>query len=1027
MQDNTKKSVWLRGKKKGLSVLPIIFSSILAAGSLTGSGVAIWQVAKNYTESPEFTKSLTGRIKIDPAASLDITKKHTQTKAEAEKIIKDCADKFSRWLKDNGQNKYDVSYEVTQEQETAPGTDWQQYYGYLSADFELSKITRKHPTSKEEEDQKIDNDPYLSFFGDESFNSNEKVLVYRWYMPEYGPDQQSPFSIIRFRDLFSIPTKADDSSNKTKVITNKDGQPGILYQTKDTKLLGKIYKNLTDAQKDDKLEEKPERIKNEWGKPRLYIVNNLEGLYNEANYHINNWWCNDKGKTFEYSDIYDDTPYKAVAENYTNTNWKGDDISSSGDAQLRYRLWDAPKYNETGDNEIIPNADIFNHIDVVAAGSIDSNYTFATKYVSDIITFDKIDEFMPKEITDDYKNDKLENDPAEVNYFWYNKTSKDEATKYLNNQINYGFNDASIVGMIFNDITDLNAQQRVYDRYQESYHFTYIEPTFNETIFGGSNLVGILSLGFLIFLVALLIILALLYRTTGVMSWICMIFALSMTLLIATIGSSMITMSLMFGLFTVALAGFIAAIAICERMKRRLNSREDTQVIIKKTFKGSLLPVTDISIITLIFGVCMTYIAPISFNPMGLALIIGGFAIFISEFLLNGLMHGLFFNNQIMVNNFGMFGKPSNNANEALAQSNMTIPSSLDATRLSLQYYNSMSKKKFDATGKGAIIAVSIIGVLLIVGIILFSVLGFTSSSMFHTEGCLAIKFADNIFEQSWWSQIQLQFTSYRHDITNGWWYFYTNAANLPEIATQIATQSGLVLGTDVLAKSIIGSTNQDILNLVLIAIVVSTAVCSVYAIIRFNWIAFIPMLLGSFGIPMIALGIASVSQVKFDQFVVMGFVLTIVINTIFCAGILGAINESWSRKDAYTKLEFRYIINVALTNSWTYIWTIAAAYGTFILCFGLTAPIGLMSLIGILIIGGGTTLLIAPIVLSFLLYQFAKLRNVILGKIVERNSKKVVINYDDIDEQGIEGINKFTKHIPVAKEQPEGENNNAK
>ncbi|MCQ2956311.1 MAG: hypothetical protein MJ233_00050 [Mycoplasmoidaceae bacterium] len=52
-------------------------------------------------------------------------------------------------------------------------------------------------------------------------------------------------------------------------------------------------------------------------------------------------------------------------------------------------------------------------------------------------------------------------------------------------------------------------------------------------------------------------------------------------------------------------------------------------------------------------------------------------------------------------------------------------------------------------------------------------------------------------------------------------------------------------------------------------------------------------MLLGAFGIPMMALGIAALTQVKFDQFVVMGFVLIVVINTIFCIGILGAINGS--------------------------------------------------------------------------------------------------------------------------------------
>ncbi|MCQ3914269.1 MAG: hypothetical protein MJ201_00270 [Mycoplasmoidaceae bacterium] len=69
------------------------------------------------------------------------------------------------------------------------------------------------------------------------------------------------------------------------------------------------------------------------------------------------------------------------------------------------------------------------------------------------------------------------------------------------------------------------------------------------------------------------------------------------------------------------------------------------------------------------------------------------------------------------------------------------------------------------------------------------------------------------------------------------------------------------------------------------------------------------------------------------------------------------------------------------------------------------------------MIIGGIVTVSIAPFTLSFLDYQFMKVRNAVLNRIVERNKNKVVINYDDIDEQGIEGINQFTRQIPVSQE----------
>ena len=102
-----------------------------------------------------------------------------------------------------------------------------------------------------------------------------------------------------------------------------------------------------------------------------------------------------------------------------------------------------------------------------------------------------------------------------------------------------------------------------------------------------------------------------------------------------------------------------------------------------------------------------------------------------------------------------------------------------------------------------------------------------------------------------------------------------------------------------------------------------------------------------------------------------------------------------------------------------------AVGYALFILLYGLTAPSSpsTASSIGLLIIAFVVTVAIMPFVISFLLYQFMKIRNFALSKRYEKSKSKVGVNYDDIDEQGIEGINQFTKHIPVSKEQkPQGE-----
>lgn len=990
MEKNSEKPNKFGSKKRGISVLPIVFSSVLAAGAIAGSAVSIWQVSKNYNASSEFSKSVKGRIKIDPNGTNDQT--------EAERTIKDCAEKLSRWLKDQGQKSYDVSYEI--EHSDIAG-EKEQYYGYLTAQFEVDKVLTKKPTSKEEEETKIDNDPYLSFFENKAFNTNEKTFVYRWYMENPGEGDRPVYSFIPFRQLFTLPNADVTDDPKAKPVTNEDGDNGVVFNV-NNELLNDIYTDLAKAKKDSQAEQSNKTI-SAWNQPRIYIVNNLNGLYNEANYHLSFWWTgHDKP---EYEKWYSGSDYSTFANNYKTKDFNGTNRDSSVVEQY-FKLFSV----NDKDGKKVENADIFNYVDQATVGT--NEIPFTTKYIDKIITMDNFDKSMPKKIIDNYDND-VDEGNIHIRNFWYDAATKNDAKSYLRKQIIYGFNQATIVSV---DTSKATSGEEVLVKTKQTLQETDIAPSFSETIFGGNSVVGVLSIGFLIFLIALLVILAVLYRTTGIISWICMFFALSITLLVATAASSAISMALILGMFALSLAGFIACINICGRLKRRLLSNEDTQLMIKKTFKKSLLPITDISVITLIFGVCFTYISPISLNALGVTLIIGAFAIFISIFLLNGLMHGLFFNNKIMVNRFSFFGKPSNVANQALLQSNNDIPTSLDATRLEFAYYSKMSAKKIDTTNRNTLIAVSVVGALLLVAIILFSVLGVANSSMFHTTNCLAIKSEQDVFAAGW---VQgLNYVSYKHDLTSGWWYFYTNMST--NDLTNIAKAIPLTLGQDILIQFIVGSTNLDILNLSLIAIVVATLCCAVYSIIRYNWIAFVPMFAGAFAMPLIFLGLSAMFQIKFDEYVILGFALVVVFNTIVSADIIGSINEAWSRRDAYNKVEFKYIVNTALKNNWTFIWTIAVSYLLFLVIFAITSPTSTNygSMIGILIIGGILTQLIVPFTLSFLLYQFMKIRNVVLNKIVERNKNKVVINYDDIDEQGIEGINKFTRHIPIAQEQ---------
>lgn len=985
--NNTNKK--LAKKHIGLSVLPIVGAAILAGGALAGAGVSVWHISKNYEASAEFSNSFSARVKVIPDGVDEASRKES---------LKQTAERLSSWLRYSGQSSYDVSYEYYDTKDPSNPCEC-----YLNAKFSVEKIKSKLASH---EDKKVDNDPYLSIFSSGGFNSNNKTIVYRWWNRE---ESSTPvYSIYKMSDLINIPTKTDEKDAKTKAMTDKAGKQGVMYEIKKAETgkanLVDFFNDLHEAKKHNDEEEKKEKDKHPIKiehQPRMYIINNYEGFINEATYHVAHYIKEGDPK---YQSVYNDSEYKSFADKY---------IHSKSPNKYYFEATG----NDHDTKQPIPNSDLLGLIDAKTAGTID--YKWMNSYVDRIIKFQSDDytNFFPKIITDTYKNEGIKDDGSadSLSYMWLTFPTMNDAKKYLDSDIKYGFK-GHFVNIDFSK--DAPEGLQVFEQLTTKYYAKRdVAPIFQKSIFGKDNIIPWMCLGFLIFLVVLGILLAALYRMTGVISWICMMFALSMTALIATISSWTISMSLLFGLFIMGIVMFMAASIICGRMKRRLQSGEDTNVIVNKTFKKSLWPLIDISVIVLAFGVCFTYIAPMSLNSLGLILIIGAFATFIGMFLFNGLLHQLFFKNRIAFNKFGVFGSPSNKANEALMQGQMNIPNSLDATRLEFGCYSVMSKTKLSAVNIRSIIALSVLGAVLIVGMVLFGVFGWAANGLFNSSVCIAIYSESDLIHNPAFINLHLNYSSFTH-IDNElwkdpWWYFYLD--KMPSAATIDAmVKSFGNLNDHVLLQDVTGSTNRDTLVFALISIVSGASIAAVYSGIRCNWTTFVPMILGTFCIPLLTLGISAMAQIKFDQIVVLGFVLVVVVNSILSTNIVWAVNESWDRKYGYTKEEYKYIVNAALKNSWTHIWLSAAAMGLFLIAFGVTAPFGINSTIYLMLIGFLASVIVTPFSICLILYYFLNIRTRAVSKYYLKKSNKVRVNLDEIDEQELEGINKHTKHRVV-------------
>lgn len=1017
-------------KNSKFSYFSMAFAGILSLGLCASSGICITHLVNRQQQSAEFYKSVNGTITFNPVAFEPDANKSKKDVAMAN--LKESAKRLSLWMKYSGLSFYDVVYDLGEPIITGSSPTAQYTQAHLTAKFDIDKVNSKELNI----DEKIDNDPYLSFFNAKAFNSNNKSLVYRWWTQNPSStsiNNEPKYTILDFSDIFEIPNSINPRNDKSKSLTNKNGKNGVMLQVKDGShdILNAIYKDLKDAYKQHTSHEEGKEaqpIKSRY-QPRLYIVNDLDSFFNETQYHTLNYYYHQNNNETEYLKWYHDSAVQNFAKStIRKTKWGPKDNPTSDDQTYDKkdtdRVWwykERLEKSFTSDEaeKKINNGEILEYIDWSNTGSVETS--FMQKYIDKIYCLDlsTYTSFFPNIITDVYKNDKIDDQNPIVKYVWYEMNSKDDANRYLSNIVNYGLK-GKISAFNFTLDTSKSDNENINNAYNGfvNQHVSklYNNPKFDNTIlensFGSNSSILSLVIGFAIFLFILLITLTLLYRTIGLISWICMIFTLSITMFVAIANSMMISFSFLFGMLIMSLASFITAVVIGEKIKRKLASNNDVPTSVSKGLISSFSPILDISFICFVFGICLTYIAPISLNPMGVSLIFGGFAIFVVMFLVNSLILLALFFNEIMLQKFVFLGKPSNKAVDALSQKQNFIPATLDATKLQFSFYNNFSFKKFSLINKSSLYINIGLLVILIIGMIIFGIFGISHNNLFSVSHCLVLSNVPNEFDNS-----QVLNIIQKHGINilssvndSQKWFIYTNTNISNDLIVVIKEQFGKNNEIILSVGDIIGNTNKDILLYAIVSLVIASLISSLYICIKSNWISFVPVLITTFLVPLLVLGLGTIINIKFDEIVVLGFALIVIVNTLITCITANLINSTWLRNDAYSKSDFKFIINTNFKNNLFFYGQALMACLLLTIILIIFAPKGLNSLIYFMLIGSCVAPTVSVFVVSYLLYHFFHIRNKLLIYSNSKNTNKQVIDYDEIDEQEIEGINKFTK-----------------
>lgn len=956
------------------SILSIFFALLLLLGTIIGISLSIKKISKNARESSEFTDSINYRMRV--TLSKDENDKIDDFE-DAKSAINNAASALSLFLKDIGQNN-DVEYEIYKDKQD-------EYYGYLNANLNIKKV--KNHLKGDGEKTMIEADPYLTFFN--MIHNANKTFVYKWYTKEGN----SLYSVIPLQEIVDL------NSPLTKVLNDLNGSPGLMLKVKKSEEINEICKNWYEASNQKNLDKEKQ--------PKMYIIANIEGLFTEANYHLQKF------------DKYNKTPYveyrrylEPQYESFVNT-WK-EYIEKNNKGRIDF-LFDIEKNND----EKFINGGFFDFLCGFGYQQYVKQWPWLNKYIVRDINNEDIRNIFPTMITDIYQNEiNISNGQAEISYLWLPFQHEIIANNFLNWTKNYMWSlcdniSCTLENPLFENWINHDFNGITHQRKQS---------VFGKNIFKQNYKVKSLVITSICLAIAFFCLLIILFRAIGLITWICLFAAIALTLFIVCSTITFISINIIIALLILAISSLAIAIEIGGKFAKYRNSNFDTNSVIKKSFTKSLNFTIDITFITFIFGVCFLYLSQRVLFPMGLVLVIGSLFLFIFEYLSNMLICFLVFKNKIMLNQWKLFGtKPTINATMSFKnyfQRNQFIYDNFT------KYTNFANKLKFQLFTKKKFIFYLLFAAVFF-GFLIFNLCILMLKTKAFFTNYYELTIINNSDSQKdeilkWLKNINFDYDKMR--IIDKTFSFYTTKEITPNMLDKLIKSSNNILNfnSNVFVKTVINQGGYQKFNIGIFVIFLNSLIVAFYLGIRYNWTSFITMIYSGCSIIMIFIFALLISYYCsaldhnlscFYNSLVLSLIFNTYCTNLVCCNYLSALKSPWHHNIKYTNLDWKDLINYVYRNGFVYDLLVFAFLSTIIFCLGLTFPSGLEVLTINVFFGSLINFFILPFVLCLSQYYLLLFRNKIIG-FGKSEKTRLQENYDKIDEQLIDNINYFPTKI---------------
>ena len=1026
------------------SLISIIIGFFLIIVAIASFGTSTFFSIKKSVKGDQYDSSISLRYELDPykPENLALDSKDNVDLDTLKSQMNSIANAYSMYLLDKKVSSSNISTEIVKEQKQDINGGTTEYYrAFINAQIYNYKMESSDPSIGKDDDSKKDVALPLAYYSNMDVGRFSIIYSDGYKANKDNPDEDT----FKKANLYMWDINQDDDESLT------DANSKIKFDEKQNKINIQLRsqfsfgKKNNDQYADNSIKQtfykakNPDSTDDPENTPFMLIIHNFNGMINEMNFITYVWYQYKVQHKYDaevkdaYWQLTDDQ--RDFAQSMYN-NGKNQKIDNSGFID-NYRFEDTHGFQknitdpleqkklEPQTNSVITfdSSNIFyalqdditsQNVEVGKTNSL--SYDFLNKYIVGIVNKDNYTDYLPD------KNPTKTTVDSDGNWLTISNTSnKYFTTEQLYKSMTDQKLSLPLMNVLYPSWADSRDESRIIENgITSNVNVSLINPDFNKSALQISNA----SLTTLIAIIALMLIIgimvSILYRVPGFVSFIWMILPVGLLPLIMFLSGFGLSLCLLIGILITMIVSSTGMICLLNKIKSNHVKHKTLNQSIKFGFKHSLLTILDFHVISLIAGAVMLLFPIGQIFALGICLIVGSILSFVTIWGFNYLTQMLIFNNKIGMYNFKWL---SNNVYD-ISSDNMdkrfeisaptTVQKHINSGLNNNSYISQITIHNDLSFQKKWFIPYILIAIALIVlGFVLAFVFNKINLSGFSAGTQLMIKNVDDITKQKIMTALNTLNVTWFNFKANADYFTISTSAVFSLSTTEYNDLVNALISNNITTYFIQNFDSKITVNFTLnsLWILLSfVALMSIYTLIRYNWYSIIPTF-GSFILTcLLTFGLIAICHIPVDIYSSHAFIMIGVINYILMYAVLSAIAPKYIKINPtlYNDLKSLYIYSLTLFNE-CFI-EIVSLHLVIIVVMFLFLPTAAIFftvniLIGILVMSLNTN-----IVLPQFMYWFNNWHNMYRIRVRRIQLATDKNNLDKIDEELIDTININTR-----------------